>query len=102
MIKIPAGATLIDMQFKHRGDIGFAVSVGDGGDAARFVAAHTASASTANTVASLVKGILPYTYSITANAALQYDTIDVKATVIAASTDHAWDLTVWYILKNTV
>lgn len=99
MIKIPSGATIIDGHVKMTGDLGFAISVGDGGDAARFVAAYTCSATvTTGTTKPFLQTVLPYTYSLTANANPQYDTIDVKATVIAATVAMKFTLTVWYIL----
>lgn len=93
MIKVPAGATIVDGFLKMSGALGFAYSVGDGSSAARFAAATTVSASTTGTTVSFLKSVLPYTYS-------SADTIDVKATVIAASTASNFALTVYYLVDG--
>jgi hypothetical protein len=93
MIKIPAGATITDGYLKMVGIAGFAYTVGDGGDAARFVAATTVSASTTGTTVSFLKSVIPYTYD-------SADTIDVKMTVVAASVAQAFTLVVSYVVDG--
>ena len=90
MLKIPAGATIIDGYIVASGALGFAYQVGDGDSNARFVATYTVSASTTGTTKSFIRTVLPHTYT-------SADTIDVKAIVIAASTASAFSLTVWYL-----
>lgn len=93
MIKIPAGATIVDGYLKMAGALGFAYIVGDGGNTSRFVAATTVSASTTGTTVSFLRSVMPYTYA-------SDDTIDVKATVIAASTVQSISLTVFYLVDG--
>lgn len=93
MIKIPAGATIVDGYLKMTGALGFAYEVGDGDSSTRFTAATTVSASTTGTVVSFLRSVLPFTYT-------SADTIDVKATVIAASTASNFALTVFYLVDG--
>jgi len=76
------------------GAAGFAYEVGDADSTARFIAAHTVSASTAvGTSKSFSRIAIPYTYT-------SADTIDIKATVIAASTVQSFSLTVGYLVDG--
>ena len=101
MIKIPNGARIIDGYLNADATAtAYIVSVGDGGDTARFVAAF--SITTSGTAINFIKKkSLPYKYSLTSNANPQYDTIDVKLTgVVATVAGLEFDVTVWYLVDD--
>jgi len=100
MIKVPNGAIIIDGYMKVVGDLGFAYEVGVGGDTNKFVTVNTVSATTTGTVFAFLRNLLPFKISVTANAANQFDTIDVKATVIAATVAQSWSLVVHYLVDD--
>ncbi len=102
MIKVPHGAVIVDGYMKVIGAAGFVYEIGDGGDTARFLAADTVSASTATgTVFAFLKNGLPYQYSIAPTTTNQWDTIDVKVTIIpGASVVQSWALTVFYMVDD--
>lgn len=94
MVKIPAGAMIIEGWFNAVGAAAFIYTVGDGDSTARFVAATTMSASTAvGTSKSFSRIAIPYTYATA-------DTIDIKMTAVAASTVQSFSLTVFYLVDG--
>ena len=100
MIKVPNGAIITDGYMVAVGDLGFAYEVGISGDSNKFVTVKTVSATTTGTVFAFLKNLLPFNISVTANAPNQYITVDVKATVIAATVAAAWSLVVNYLVDD--
>jgi hypothetical protein len=98
MIKIPNGARVVDGYIALDSVGAFTYTVGDGGDPDRFIAASSVSGSA--TDASFSKEVLPYQYSLSANASPQYDTVDVKLTAVTATVALSFDLTVFYLVDG--
>lgn len=94
MIKIPSGATIIDGYTRFIGAPAFAWTVGDGGSTNRFATVVTASASAATgTLNAFLRKVLPYTYT-------SDDTIDIKVTVVTATTNAKFTLAVNYVVDG--
>lgn len=76
MLKIPDGAVIVDGWVSCPAD-GFKVSVGDGGDPDRFLASATASAGGATFHRFNRPAGLGYKYSVSDDAIIKWDTIDI-------------------------
>ena len=74
MVKVPNGARIRNVRIANLSVASGTFSVGDGGDTARYIASTSA---TLSTVFSLNQaGGVGYKYSLSDDAAVQYDTID--------------------------
>lgn len=87
MVKIPAGATILDLKlFGGGGGGAYTVSVGDGNSVARFLSATTFAS--AGQVYSIYQNV-PQIVTATANGAYQYsadDTIDITVVSVLTAT----------------
>lgn len=96
MVKIPNGATILDIVLRTAiTPAQITLSVGDGGSTGRYVltATHTSTVYHANT------GV-PYTYDISDDAAVQYDTVDVKVSTASGSGNSSFYMTVLYTMDD--
>lgn len=100
MIKIPNGATIVDLMFEGNSSDAFTYTVGDGVDPDRFIASASISAAASRGV--VVAAALPYRYSLSANADPQHDTIDVVLTAVTATVALDFQLTVFYLMDGQV
>lgn len=90
MVKIPDGATVLDTILKTTlSPTSVVLSLGDGGDVARYIL----TASHSSQVSHATAGV-PYTYDISDAATVRYDTIDVNVTAASGSGNSTFDLTV--------
>lgn len=96
LVKIPQGATILDLVL--RTDISptqVTLSVGDGGDTDRYIltATHTSTIYRSNV------GV-PYTYDFSDDAAIQWDTIDVRVSTASGSGNSTFYLTAIYTMDK--
>lgn len=94
MVKVPDGALLVDVAVKPTFINGM-ISVGDGGDTARYIGTATASATA---LVRATKG-LGYQYDLSDGDPNQYDTIDIRFADAVASAQ-AVTLIAWYVASN--
>ncbi|MGH6954421.1 MAG: hypothetical protein ACREGL_09580, partial [Alphaproteobacteria bacterium] len=84
MVKLPDRARVLEIILAHRTVDGSAVlNVGDGGAATRF---GSITASTVTTTTRLNPGLVPYQYSLSDDAAIKYDTVDITVGTVASQT----------------
>lgn len=91
MIKVPAGATIVDGWLSADSSDAFTFQVGDGGSAGRFLTGASVSGSATSHV--FPKRLLGYNYT-------SEDTIDVKLTAVTATKALNFTLTVFYLVDG--
>jgi hypothetical protein len=96
LAKIPNGATVIDVIMRTAiTPAQVVLSVGDGNDTGRFMASLTYTSN----VYRAGQGI-PYKYSISDDAAIQWDTVDVRVQTASGSGNSTFAATILYTMDQ--